>query len=405
MSFFMMKHVVTMSLMLGALLSAPVFAQTVEVTSDTGVTVATEVVTEPVQVEGTAVTDETVVVSADTSTVNEDTVAPAETASANTQVNQKPPNRFGLFLFGLRERLSLLTTIDPVKKAEKEAVFAEQRIAIAEKILASSANDSVKARAAALIDRAQTLLGNAEKREDALKSAPGVRAAAALRNIADSQVRLGVVLDRIEAKLPESAKESFEARRAMIEEKSQGIMRAIQNPNMPEAVKEHLKTVEERVKAQAEATKEFRDERRDLLEKVQNGDEAAKAELQDLQHERKATLEGLREEYKDAKESLKEAAKNGNTTANRTLQMIDRAQGKMMEKKMEDRVEDRMEKRMEKPPEGRPAESVNARPEERKESNILPVRALQRARELERKVDARNAAAQVELDGNARIVQ
>lgn len=355
-------------IILGLLITGPVMAQTIDTQTNTGVSVTAEVVTDGSGTVPTAAVE----VNANTEVAVDGTVSKEQ--------NKKPPTGLGLFFLGLRERLSLLATPDPVRKAEKQALFAEERVAIAEQLLSADVSEEAKIRANTVMQRAEALLESAKKREEIVQEHPDARAVAALRNIAESQVRLGVVLDRMEARLPESVRDTFEVRREAIEEKSQGIMRAIQNDNLSPEVKEHLKAIQVRIDARAEATKAFRVERQELLEKAANGDVEAKAELQALQSDRRATIEGMRENYSEAKESLKEAAKNGNTAASKTLQMLDRVEGRVMQ-----RTEERRE--------------------DRKESTVLPVRAMQRARELQRKVDTRNAEAKVELEGNARIVQ
>ena len=63
----------------------------------------------------------------------------------------KAPSRFGLFFRGIKEQVSLITTINPVKKAEKQLQFAEERMKIAEKIIASSDNAASQEKAAKMI--------------------------------------------------------------------------------------------------------------------------------------------------------------------------------------------------------------------------------------------------------------
>jgi len=82
-----------------------------------------------------------------------------------TQVD-KAPSSFGLFWLGLKERVSIALTLDPVKKAEKQVEFAEQRMKIAEKIAEKTDDPEVQAKVQKMVDRAQELLAKVEEKKD-----------------------------------------------------------------------------------------------------------------------------------------------------------------------------------------------------------------------------------------------
>ncbi len=423
----MLKLTVVAGAFAGFLAASPVLSQgvlveTIPVEANTMATVEVIEQESAVQAEAAVQAD----VEGDTSAV-----APTPAASPT-----RPPGGLGLFFFGLRERLSILTTVNPIKKAEKQAAFAEERLKIAERILGSNPNEEAKNKANEVIKRAENLLSAAEKREEFLKNNPDAASSAALRNIANSQVRVGQVLDRIETRLPESARETFQIRRESVEDKSRGLIRAIQNDNMPEEVKEHLKEVQASIELRAEAAKEFRIEREEILRKAQAGDEAAKNDLKELYAERKATLQEVREEYLEARESLKEAAKNGNATAEKTLKALNRVEGIQgevrdtmrekqderreevkvrlesevkagnveAEKKLEvmQKVDDRLDARDvrldERREEVKQVRPLRVKPVEvKKESSLPAVRAIQRAKQLPPIAEERKAGVEAEL--------
>ena len=60
---------------------------------------------------------------------------PEELEGVELENITKVPSGFGMWLRDWREKISIALTFDPVKKAEKQLIYAEERMAIAQKIL------------------------------------------------------------------------------------------------------------------------------------------------------------------------------------------------------------------------------------------------------------------------------
>jgi hypothetical protein len=310
----------------------------------------------------------TVEVNGDTGVV----VTPSAVDQA-TRVAVRPPTRVGLFFLGLRERLSIALTRDEVKKQEKQTEFAEARVNLAETILRESANPKRQAQAENMLARAEAFLARVQTNTEGSPETANAMRAERVKRMAESQLRVQKTLERIEVSVPEEYREAFEKRREQIEKHSVRAVEGFNRAELPEEVKLRIEASLLQLKATSDASAEFKAERAVLLEKAGSGDEEAKEALKDLHAERKATIQGLGEEYREAKASLRGAAEGGNRAAAQTLKVLERAE--------------------------------NARQVEKKESKILPVRAMQRARDLDQKVEIRNNQMQVEIEGNAVIQQ
>jgi len=255
-------------------------------------------------------------------------------------VPETAPTGWGLFWRGMRERVSVALTFDPLKKAEKQLKFAEERMAIAEKIASVSEDSAVQERAQQVIAKAQEMMDKVEAKKAEWLDNKDERVQKFLKNIATHEIRKEAVLDRIEAKIPEEKMAKWNEMRAKIEEKGKGILKAMENENLPEKVKEHLQNVKTRIEEHAAEVKEFQAQKKTLLEAVKNGDEGAKEQLQQLQETRKQTLEQNREEFKAKVIGLKESAQAGDVQAQKQLKMIkveQKIKGAVIENRLEDK--------------------------------------------------------------------
>ena len=272
------------------------------------------------------------------------------------EIPEEVPSGFGLFWRGVRERVSIAFTADPVKKAEKQLKFAEERMAIAEKMSEVIDNPQIQERAQAMVERAQDLIAKAEEKKDNWMGQTGERAEKLLKNMATHQVRVQKALDRIESNIPEEGQEKWDEMREKVEEKGQNFVNALQKGNVPEQVREHLESVKQRIEDHMEVVKEYRDERKELLEAVKSGDENAKEDLQNLNEERKQEMEQNREGYKEKKDEVREAAMEGSVQAQRQLKVMNGT-----EQAVQQRVENRLEQLEASPPQRpnqpRPVES------------------------------------------------
>jgi hypothetical protein len=231
--------------------------------------------------------------------VNEDTGEVTDTSLEDIDLNvpEKPPGRFGMFFRNIREQVSLVTTFDPVKKAEKHVKFAEERMQIAEKIAANSDDPKQQERAQEVIERASKFLEKVEEKKDAWLEKKDERAGKLLKNIANHQVRREKVLDKIEQHLPEDMLEEFQERRGEVLEKNDRLLQALQNENVPEEVREHLKMVKDRIEEHTQEIKKFVEQNKELFKAAKGGDEDARAKIEAIRKER--TLESEEQRLRD----------------------------------------------------------------------------------------------------------
>lgn len=265
-------------------------------------------------------------------------------------IPEEVPTGWGLFWRGVRERVSVAFTFDPVKKAEKQLVFAEERMAIAEKIAENTDNENAQERAEKMVERAQEFMAKVGENKDKWLEEGGERAEKLFKNVATHQVRVQKSFDRIELNLPEDKLEKWDELREKAEEKGQNFVNALQKGNVPEQVREHLENVKQRVENHLETVKQYRDEKKELLEAVKSGDENAKEGLEVLHEERKQELEQNREQYKEkmevrkeVKDDLRESAMEGDEQAKKQLKVMNNAEN-IAQERVEKRLENTAEK-------------------------------------------------------------
>lgn len=78
----------------------------------------------------------------------------------------KLPTRLGEFLRSFRERIATAFTFNAVKKADKQILYAEERINIAEQILENSDSEQAQVMAQKMVNRSQTLIERAQKKKE-----------------------------------------------------------------------------------------------------------------------------------------------------------------------------------------------------------------------------------------------
>ena len=229
------------------------------------------------------------------------------------EVPDETPSPWALFVRGLRERLSEWTTFDPTAKAEKQLQFAEERQAIAEKILAESTDDEERARAERMLEWANRYMEKIDARKDKWIEKRDERSERLMRNIAKHELRRGQLFDRIEEKLDEKLPEEKIERLRTLQERgsevNKRLLNALENENISEAVREHLEAVKARIEAHAEAVSSFREKRQELLEAAKAGDASATATLKNLWEERKERLGEIRETFQEKQETFREELK------------------------------------------------------------------------------------------------
>lgn len=198
---------------------------------------------------------------------------------------------WGLFLLGIKERLSLLTTFDPVAKAEKALKFAEERGKIAEELASKTDDAKAQERLDRMLKRSQELEDQVDKVKDKLTDNPDARAKLLLKNLLNFKEHKEEVFSKIEEKATPEQLEKLKSFRSQAEEKGKALINALQNAKLPEDIRAHLEEVKAKIEAQQQKVKEFQEEQKALLDRVKSGDESAKEELKTLRDDRKAEVE------------------------------------------------------------------------------------------------------------------
>jgi len=293
----------------------------------------------------------TVNVEASVSTTQEDTSEALEGMEVSTV--DKVPTSFGLFWFSLKERINIAFTFDPVKKAEKQVQFAEERMLIASKMSEKTDDPKVQEKIQKMIERAQELITKVEEKKDKFLENKDDRSQRLLKNIAIHTENKEAVMDKIEERLQDKLTPEqlikFQEMRADGMLKAQGILKAITNPNMPEEVKTKLQEVKDRIDQKAEESKLFRETQKQALEDLKNGVDGAKDELKALydtrREEMKTNLEEAKiklEERKEVEKDLRGEAISGDEDAIKKLEMM-RANDERLREQLQQRVENREE--------------------------------------------------------------
>jgi len=164
------------------------------------------------------------------------------------EVAEKAPTRFGMFWKNVRERVSLVITFDPVKKAEKQLKFAEEKMQIAEKLLDSGdVSEKRQEWAEKIIERADELMARVEEKKEKWLENPDERAQRLFKNVITHQVRKNQVLDRIEEKIPEERMEKFMELKEKILENSDRVIKVLKSDNIPEEMQKYVEIVREHI--------------------------------------------------------------------------------------------------------------------------------------------------------------
>jgi len=231
------------------------------------------------------------------------------------------PSGFGFWWNDLKERVSLVLTFDPVKKAEKQLQFAAQRVKLAEYMMANSTDAKVQEKAQQLLTRANEYTQKIEERKTELvKNVNQERVKTLLGNIAKNQMNLELALDKIEDKIPPERLEAFQQFRSQVEEKSQQFLEKLQNnSDIPQEVKDKALQIRARIETTLQDRETFRVQQKDILDEIKAGKEEAKAQLEALREERKQTIEQAQEQYKTAKKEILNRINSGEKEAVKEL--------------------------------------------------------------------------------------
>jgi len=317
--------------------AAPAFAQTqTSSTEDTG-TDGTEIVVE---------TDDGDVVVVDDTYDDEDV----------EEVKEVPSN-FGLWWRGVKERVSVTFTFDPVAKAEKELRYAEERRQIFEKMMENADTDEARARAEAQLVRSEQLMERVENRRETWENADDKTRIEKLRqNVITSHVRRENAFDRLEEVVPEERLDAVQALRLRAQEHSQALLERVANAgeNVPEEVKARIEAVKTFIAGKKEALENFQERKDELREELQDLTpeermekmEELNQERRELNQERVEKTKELLEQRKEKVDALKAEAAEGDEDAAAELRRVQQVNQQIREN-VQDRRENLEEKREE----------------------------------------------------------
>jgi hypothetical protein len=242
---------------------------------------------------------------------------------------EKIPSNFGLWWRGVRETLSLTFTWDEMSKAEKALQFAEERMRIA-RLIAEQQPDDAKAqeKVQKMIERAQKFIDKVEaKRDKWSKDGSQEELDRLVGNIATHQSNADVILDEIEKDFSKGDTTAIGQSREKGAEASARLLSAIANVNISAETKAHLEEVKARIEQHAAEVKAYNTERKTLQEKIGQGDESAKADLEALKDARQTQIQVRTEGVGEIKTKLEEKANTGDEAAKKKLDIINKVQG------------------------------------------------------------------------------
>lgn len=219
-----------------------------------------------------------------------------------SEVPKEIPSGIGMFWRDIRERVSLLLTLDPVKKAEKHLVFAEIRIRIAEMIVEKASNNpKIQEKAEKMIERANEYIKKIEAKKEFFSNKNIERAEGLAKGIAVHALNKENVINKVEKRLKPEVASKLDRIREESASSSRKILQSLEKENFKIEVQEHIRAVKAYVEEQSNINEHFRNERKNLLEQAENGDSEARQKLKELNEQRQQQLNELRKERQETR--------------------------------------------------------------------------------------------------------
>lgn len=213
-------------------------------------------------------------------------------------VSGEVPSGFGLWWRGVKEAVDLTFTFDAGEKAQKRLKYAEERMQMAGS-LAGSNDPKAQKRIESLVGKAEKNMAKIEKTRDKWFDSDNKNSQQLVGNIVRHNLNRDAIMDRLESQLPEDGLGRIREVREQGLESSTRLMNALENENIPKAVKGHLQSVKKNIERQASEVKQYRIDKKDLLEKRKAGDQTADGRLKQLQAKR---LEGVQNRVQQRQE-------------------------------------------------------------------------------------------------------
>src|SRR3989339_253293 len=215
---------------------------------------------------------------------------------------EKDPTRWYLLWRGFRERISLLLTPDPLRKAEKQMQYANERLRIIEHIAEKTQDPKMQAWAEKIMLRAQDHVEKLEAQQEKWTSKEADKVEQLQQQVIIYQDKKEEVMNKLEEKLPPEQQEKFDQLREKVQKQGQKMFQNMAKDKMPDEVRAHLEAVKAKIEDQAKIQEKYKIEKQELLQAIKNGDEGAIIKLQLLWKERNEALKANQEKYQETKQ-------------------------------------------------------------------------------------------------------
>jgi len=243
-----------------------------------------------------------------TDAVTGDDVVSEELEGLEIDEVEDVPSNFGLWWRGVREGISLLLTFDPVAKAEKQLKFAEERLAIAQKMAEESEGEKEQERAQRMIEKANQYMEGVEERRERWTENINERTEKLIKNLATHQLRKERVISEIEDVISDDVIEEINDLKEETLIGSKRLINAIENENISETTKAHLENVKERIESHISDLSEFREAKKELFQQTGEDRPEVKESLDQLRQEMKERSHQRIQEYRDAELQLRKGS-------------------------------------------------------------------------------------------------
>ena len=239
------------------------------------------------------------------------------------------PSGFGFWWRNIREWTSVALTVNPVKKAEKQLKFAEERTRLADYIIKNSADPKVQEKAQKMLEKANGYMQKIEDKKDDLAKKADERSQKLLKNITKHYLNKERILEKIEDKLPPEKLEEFQQTRQQIEARRKNFLDNLQNnPNVTKEIKNKAIDVLSRVENLQQRREEFRTQQKGILEEIKAGNQDAKKQFEELRREKQQKTEQVKEQFKEQKQEIINRIKSGEKEAVEKLKELNQERQK-----------------------------------------------------------------------------
>ena len=228
-----------------------------------------------------------------------------------------------LFWRSLGERVSLWLTTDPLKKAQKELQFAEERTRLADYIAKNSADPARQEQARQMLTRAAEYLAAIQNKKDALLKNNDDAEKNLLENVGRHFTNQQAVWERLEDRLPPEKLAEFQTfKDQALAQQNKFLADLAGRTNIPADVRAHLQAVKQRIITTMKARDAIRQAQADLVAKAQAGDAAAREKLQLLRQKLAAKMQAEKDALLKRRDDMIEKIKAGNPRAVEELKKL-----------------------------------------------------------------------------------